>query len=421
MVMLVSGDAAPEGMILYRDIVVAAILPNAVRTGAASGNPLHEDAMKLLHRYILAEVFGPFVLGLMTFTLVVLLHRFSRLTDLIVAKGVPASLAGRLLLSFLPVFLEITLPAALLLAVLLALGRLGSDSETTAMFSSGMGMRSVAVPVFVISFGVFLLNLFIGWQGVAWGNRQMKTTVARILSLRAGAGASEHVFQEITPDVLLFPDRISPDGRRMDGILVARRMERRDPVLVFARQGEFAQGSGEQAVGLTLSDGEIHSGDPVDNVYRVASFRGLEFRLPMAVPDTVNPGDPKNLTIPQLLAKAREGAGREEGNELTYHLHRRLSLAASCLAFGLLAVPLGLTQRARGKSPALAITVLLILFYYVFLAAAGALTSRFPAGTVALLWTPNVLVLLLAFLALRRSETGPLVLPSPLAALLSRR
>jgi lipopolysaccharide export system permease protein len=376
--------------------------------------------VKRLHKYILAEVSGPFLIGLLTFTLVVLLHRFSRLADLVVSKGIPPALGGRLLLSFLPMFLEITLPAALLLAVLLALGRLGADSETTAMQTAGMGMRSFAVPVLIVSGIAFAANLYIGWAGVAWGNREMKDTLARILSIRAGAGASEHVFQEITPDVLLFPDRISTDGKRMDGLLLVRRAENREPALIFARQGVFASGQ-VNAVGLTLGDGAIHADSPADNAYRFATFRSLDFRLPLSLSNAVNPDDPRNLTVPQLFRKIREKGMGKEGASFIYHFHRRLSLAASCIAFGFAAVPLGLLQRARGKSPALAITVGVILFFYVFIAAAGAVESSSRIGMIVLMWMPNLLVFLGAAWVFRISESGIPTPPRLLTLLTSRR
>src|SRR3970040_167940 len=106
--------------------------------------------MKIIHKYVLAESAAPFLIGLFTFTLVVLLHRFARIADLVIAQGVPLSFAGNLLLSMFPAFLEITLPAALLLAVLLALGRLAADSETAALQSAGVGMRGVAFPLLLL-------------------------------------------------------------------------------------------------------------------------------------------------------------------------------------------------------------------------------------------------------------------------------
>ncbi|MBP2689683.1 MAG: rane protein, partial [Deltaproteobacteria bacterium] len=106
---------------------------------------------------------GPFLVGVASFTLIVLLQRFSRLADLVIAKGVPMRLVGRLLLSLLPPFFEITLPASLLLAVLLGLGRLAADSETTALSAAGVGMRGVALPVLVASAITCAAVLLTGW------------------------------------------------------------------------------------------------------------------------------------------------------------------------------------------------------------------------------------------------------------------
>src|SRR5512145_321292 len=217
--------------------------------------------MKIIHKYIMAEIYAPYLIGLFTFTLVILLQRFSRLADLIVAKGVPAHLVGRLLLSMFPSFLEITLPAALLLAVLLAMGRFGADSETAAFCTAGIGMRGVALPILAVSVLTFLACLFIGWEGIPWGQREMKATLSRILAVRTGAGASEHVFTEVAPDVLLFPDRVSADGATMAGVFLCQRVSGREPVLVLSRNGEFAARRDDDSVGLTLRDGAIHHED----------------------------------------------------------------------------------------------------------------------------------------------------------------
>ncbi|MGE5698912.1 MAG: LptF/LptG family permease [Deltaproteobacteria bacterium] len=368
--------------------------------------------MKIIHKYVLAESAAPFLIGLFTFTLVVLLHRFARIADLVIAKGVPLSYAGKLLLSMFPAFLEITLPAALLLAVLLALGRLAADSETAALQSAGVGMRGVALPVLLLSGGTFIASLFIGWSGVPWGTRQMHEILSAIVSLRAGAGASEHVFQEIAPGVLVFPDRVSADGARMTGVLLSRSVEGKEPILVFAKDGEFSQDGGVRAVRLNLSDGTIHHEDSSAGVYRTASFHEMHFILPLGLAGAGDSEDPKRMTLPELSRMSAASGNTAKGASYRYHFHRRLSLASSCIAFGLFAMPLGMFRRARGKSPAFAITVALIVFYYLFLAAGGAMEERAPGAMVLLIWAPNAIVLGAALWILWKSESRMISLPS---------
>ncbi len=360
--------------------------------------------MKITRKYLLAEMTGPYLIGLASFTLVVLLNRFSRLSDLVIARGVPIRLVGRLLLSLFPPFFEITLPASLLLAVLLALGRLSADSETTALAASGVGMRGIAYPVLIAGGITFAGGMLVAWRGIPWGYWETQRALAAIVSERAGAGATEHVFHEITPDVLVYPDHVSADGQRMSGVFLSFRAAGDEPLLVFARQGRFSSSGGDGAVGVTLDKGAIHSEPAGKQVYRIASFGRMTFRIPLEIPTTPGGDDPKGMTLPQLSRKAAEMEGTGRGGTYRYHFHRRLSLAVSSISFGLLAIPLGMAQRARGKSSAFGITIAIILVYYLFLAVGGAMENRAPRTMVALLWAPNVLGLVLAGWIFRRSE-----------------
>ncbi|MCL5884803.1 MAG: LptF/LptG family permease [Deltaproteobacteria bacterium] len=377
--------------------------------------------MKIVHRYILSQAVGPYLVGLFAFSLVVLLHRFSKLADLVIAKGVPPSLVGKLLLALVPAFLEIALPSALLLAVLLSLGRLAADSETTALRAAGIGMRGLVLPVLILSGGTFLASLLIGGEGIPWGQRTMRETLARIVALRAGAAAEEHVFQEIAPGVLLFPDRVSPDGTRMSGVFLSESVGGREALLVFAREGTFVPGNGAHPPRLLLADGEIHHDTPSGGSYRYATFRSMELRLPRVLEEAGGAGDPRGLAFGDLLRKARDERGTPAGASALFHFHRRVALSISCLAFGLLALPIGFMQRARGKSPALAVTIALILVFYIFLAAAGAVEQTDPRLMVLLMWLPDILGLGIAGWILWRSEERALSFPLPARRAARRR
>ena len=93
-----------------------------------------------LHRYLLREITVPFLLGMGTFTAVLLMGRMLKLAEMVVEKGVPLSDVLWMVVYLLPSFWLFTIPMALLLSILLAFGRLSGDSEVTAMKSCGISL-----------------------------------------------------------------------------------------------------------------------------------------------------------------------------------------------------------------------------------------------------------------------------------------
>jgi len=139
----------------------------------------------------------------------------------------------------------------------------------------------------------------------------------------------------------------------------------------------------------------------------------MMFRIPLEASSIPGGDDPKGMTLPGLSRKVDATGGRGANATYRSHCHRRLSLAVSCLSFGLLAIPLGFSLRSRGKSSAVGITVALFLVYYLFIAAAGVVEKHSSPGMIAFLWAPNALGLSLAAWILWRSERSVTLLPRP--------
>jgi len=233
-------------------------------------------------------------------------------------------------------------------------------------------MRGVALPVLAASVITFAAVLLTGWQGVPWGYRETQRTLSQIVSERAGAGASEHVFREIAPMCWLYPDRVSPDGQRMSGVFLSFRPEGDDPLLVFAHEAASCPPPATGVVGLELSDGTIH-GEPTGKpLYRVASFGRMTFRIPLEASSNPRGDNPKGMTLPELSRKVDATGAEGRNATYRYHFHRRLSLAVSCLSFGLLAIPLGFPcDPVESRPPSDHRRPGLV--YYLFIAAAGAM------------------------------------------------
>ena len=101
--------------------------------------------MKILTRYILKEMIGPTALGLIFYTSIILMRQLFQLAGLIIRRSLPVSTVAKLLLLSLPWIIVLTVPMSLLFGILIAIGRLSSDSEIIAMRALGISTLSLAV------------------------------------------------------------------------------------------------------------------------------------------------------------------------------------------------------------------------------------------------------------------------------------
>src|SRR5438094_153171 len=113
--------------------------------------------ISVIDRYVLRELTAPLWFSGALLTFFLLLDRIYNLTDLVITKGVPLHLVMQLLVFMMPSFLALTLPMALLVAVLLAGGRLAGDLEIVAFQASGVGRLRLFSPVFATAIAVTLV------------------------------------------------------------------------------------------------------------------------------------------------------------------------------------------------------------------------------------------------------------------------
>src|SRR5688500_18365968 len=89
--------------------------------------------LRILDSYIIREVIPPTGVGLLLFSFVLLLQQITLLAGILISRGADLPTTIRLFFNLLPSIFAITIPMAFLLGVLLAFGRLVSESEIVAM------------------------------------------------------------------------------------------------------------------------------------------------------------------------------------------------------------------------------------------------------------------------------------------------
>jgi lipopolysaccharide export system permease protein len=158
---------------------------------------------KTLFRYLVTEILAPFLFGLAAFTFILLIARLLKLIELVIARGVPLLQIGKLFSLLLPTFLEMTVPMAFLLAILLGLGRLSNDQELLAMKASGVGPHQILWPIAMVGALVAVITLALTMFARPAANFALKKELYHIAKSRIGTALREKVFNDDFPKILI--------------------------------------------------------------------------------------------------------------------------------------------------------------------------------------------------------------------------
>ncbi len=346
-----------------------------------------------LRRYFLREVAVPFLLGIAVFTFILLTARMLKLVELVVNRSVPVLEIAKLFAYILPTFLEVTVPMALLLAVLLCFSRLSADSEVVALKTSGVSLYQMVVPVGVFALLVTLVALLLAVYARPWGNSNLKASLYEIAKTRASAGLRERVFNDDFAGLVIYVEHIEPPGDRLEGILIADARDPNQRNTVLAKDGFLVGNEEAHSVTLRLLDGSIHTFLPGEKSYHKTDFTTYDVSLNLAVAlarFSQREKDAQEMTLSELRRAIadRSAAGRPINAELV-ELHRKFSLPFACLVFTLVGVPLGMQPARAVRSRSFSISLALIFVYYLLLTAGEALAEKGRLPAIIALWIPN--------------------------------
>ena len=192
---------------------------------------------KTTYLYIIKEILPVFFIGLMVFTIILLMDKILKLIELIVTRGGSIKNVLMLIAFISPSFLVFTIPTALLLGTLITFGRLSGDSEVTAFKASGLSLYQLFIPVFVFSVLACLMTSFLVYYGLPWGNRGFKATLYLLATSKADVEIKERVFNDMFDGLVVYVDKVPVQGKRMEGILIYDERDKSKLNTIFAKEG----------------------------------------------------------------------------------------------------------------------------------------------------------------------------------------
>lgn len=389
---------------------------------------------RVIDRYLIREAVAPFLLALAVFTFLFAVRPMMDNAQALLTKGVPVGTVVYLLANLLPQALGVTLPMALLIGLLMALGRLSADRETVAFLACGVSLWRLVRPALILAFGVSLITLWVMIEGIPAGNKAFVRVTTNLIAERSAQEIKPGQFYEGFPGKVLRVESVRPDGTWQHVILAITR-NNAAPTMVLADEGRLIidENAGRAEIILTgvsrfmpgAQTGVYDRADNAGGVEKYAIDPQEIFRKVQVLPGI------REMTIAELKQEwelknntRTPDGGHESPRNAIMYIHQKFSFPVACLVMGLLAVALGVHTRKDGKFASFALGLAVIFIYYGLLTVFENLTKGdlFPA--VLARWMPNLVLGPLAiFLIWWRSKNAErsvaLRLPPKVAARLA--
>jgi len=373
--------------------------------------------MKILNRYVFRELLGPFLLGLLVFSFVIIPRAQGRPLELLVQKNVTLQEILSILFYTLPTIFTFSIPMASLLAILISFGRLSADNEVTAMRSSGVSIRSLARPVMVFACFTFLAAFLNAnyWQPRA--NQRLRAMRGEIALKSISSAIRPGVFEEGFSNLVLYVRDTTPDKSVWKGVFLADISKKDEPKITLAQTGTLFNDIEQRKLQLHLSNGERHSvSNRTQGLYDLATFNETDIPVASfngAVEDLqAQPRKMMEMDSVELLGRWRlgsdSGTGLKEHREQLVELSKRVAVPSGVIIFSLLAIPLGVISKKGGKSYGFVVSLGIFLVYFLLLSLGEGFAKNGRLSPILGPWAGNVVFLGLALylLAVCEKESG---------------
>ena len=358
--------------------------------------------MKTIERYVFGSFLSSFLLAFLVLSFVLTVGLMAQIVGYIL-DGIPLSLVGEFALVSLPETLQWTMPLALLVASVLVFSRMSADSEIAAMRACGMNLLAVmkwpiAFALFCTAVGVFVNNEIVPRGHEVRRNLKSKVSVGNGLDLLEPGR-----FIDDFDDVKLYIG--SREGNWLRDLVVIDNSNPKIERMITAAKA-LVTGDGPD-INLDLYQMTV---DPLDEEHpTMARMSRFRYVVKDAIKVSKYKKKDKDLRFFEILEdigaqkrRVQESAGssRVKGTERNLRkrdlsktkteLSKRFVYAAASLCFVLVGMPLGIRSQRRESTIGMAISLAILLSYYLVVILMLSLQKNFFIHPEYLIWLPVV-------------------------------
>lgn len=354
-----------------------------------------------LSYYVAQELALPTAFSLAGLTVLLLAKDLLGFSDFVINRGFGLAVVAMIALYEVVPLVARTLPFAVLIGTLVALGRLRADLEILTLEAVGISSRRLVVPVVAFATGMMVIGVLLTLFLAPWATRSLEATLRQMamenpgLSLRAG---TVHEFS----GVKLVAREVSARGDQLRGVFL---WVPDHGQTIFAERGELVPQS-DGVMQLVLHDGVLLPFPHYENQETRFETFWQTLRDNLA-PVRRNDEFLTGVSLEELMTFAwTKTDDRDLAQRAQMEFHRRFSYPVASIFFGLLAVPLALSgyrfSRAAGGVTGLLVTVV----YYGLIQLGNGLVQAGVTSVGVGVWLPNAFMGVLATTLLWKERRG---------------
>ncbi|MGB2626666.1 MAG: LPS export ABC transporter permease LptF [Candidatus Acidiferrum sp.] len=358
--------------------------------------------MRILDRYIVREVLRHALLGLIIFTFVLFVPKLVRLMELFVRHSGSGSQIATLFLCIIPSVLVFTVPMAVLVGVLLGLGRMAMDSEIIALTALGISRKRILLPVGVLAVLGAALTLTMTIWVAPKSLRALRDIEGQLITSQISFQVTPRVFDERFPHLVLYINDVLASGTRWNGVFLAEAGTESGSRITLAESAIVIADSQQGKLELHLNGGSTHEMNRQDpNNYSVTAFGRSDWPIEVTGMDN---GQERELSNPERSLSQLWGDRTKNWRDARVELNQRFAFPVACFVFALIAVPLGSQPRRGGRAAGTLLAVIVIGAYYLLFIFGAGLARQGVVPPWVGMWAANAILALVGVALLPRME-----------------
>ena len=413
--------------------------------------------MGILTRYLLRAHLGPFLFALGLLTSMLLINTVARRFEDLAGKGLGAGVILEVFVLSIPHIVALTLPMAVLVAVLYTFSQIAAENEVTALKASGVNLARLLIPLVVAA------ALLAG--GMVWFNdRVLPETNHRLKNLLVDISRKsptlelrEQMINEIrtgdfTTRYFLQAAEIDPIENLLRDVVIYDLSVPGRSRTVYADSGRMAFNQEQTDLFLTLYDGEVHElkeNEPetfqrlefgqqlirvkgVGNQLQRTGEEGYRGDREMSVamlrkeireldaelleveaerrelgPAPAASAEPQPMTagpaVQHQLLDNRERMLRAQINSYEVEVQKKYSIPFACIVFVLIGAPLAIRFPRGGVGMVIAVSLAIFTIYWIGLKSGEELGDEGYVPAFWAMWLTNVIGLAVGLWAVSRA------------------